>query len=333
MKYKNILVTGGAGFVGSNLAINFKKKYPKINITCFDNLSRRGSELNLPRLKNNHINFVYGDVRNREDFLSLRADLVIDCSAEPSVLAGISNPYFLINNNLIGTINCLEFARIQKAAFVFLSSSRVYPIEELNKNKFKPVSEKFPLGTNRSLYGATKLAAEFLIQEYINSFGLKAIINRCGCITGPWQFGKVDQGVFTLWMAAHYFKKELSYIGFGGKGKQVRDFIHINDLFDILDIELLNIDRYSGNIYNIGGGPKNSVSLSELTKICQKITGNKIKINSIKENRPNDILAYISDISKIKKQSHWQPSRNIETTMTDIYNWIKNNKDILKNIL
>jgi len=333
MKYKNILITGGAGFVGSNLAILFKKKYSKIKITCLDNLSRRGSELNLPRLKENHIDFVFGDVRNSEDLQNINTDLVIDCSAEPSVLAGQNNPQFLINNNLNGTINCLELSRIQKADFVFLSSSRVYPIEELNKNKFKPIPETFPLGKNRSLYGATKLSSEFIVQEYINSFNLKAIINRCGCITGPWQFGKVDQGVFTLWMAAHYFKKELSYIGFGGKGKQTRDFIHIHDLFDILNIQINDIGAYSGKIYNIGGGPKNNISLTHLTKLCQKITGNKIKIKSIKENRPNDILSYISDISKIKKQSHWEPSRNIETTMQDIFNWIKDNETSLKNIL
>jgi len=333
MKYKNILITGGAGFVGSSLAINFKNKYPKINITCFDNLSRRGSELNLPRLKANKISFIYGDTRNQEDLKNISTDLIIDCSAEPSVLAGNTNPYFLINNNLIGTINCLEIARNKKSDFVFLSSSRIYPIDELNKNKFKPVPENFPLGKYRSLYGATKLSSELIIQEYINSFQIKAIIDRCGCITGPWQFGKVDQGVFTLWMAAHYFKKELSYIGYGGKGKQIRDFIHINDLFNILDIQLNSIKKYSGEIYNIGGGIKNSVSLAQLSKICENISGNKIKIHSIKENRPNDILCYISDISKIKKVSHWSPVIDINKTMTDIYNWIKENENTLKNIL
>jgi len=333
MKYKNILITGGAGFVGSNLAISLKQKYPQTKITCLDNLSRRGSELNLTRLKQNKIVFNYGDIRQPEDLNFLTADLIIDCSAEPSVLAGITNPYFLINNNLIGTINCLELARIRKSDFIFLSSSRVYSIKELNRQKFKAVAENFPLGRVRSLYGTTKLAAELIIQEYADSFNLKAIINRCGCLAGPWQFGKVDQGVLTLWLAAHYFKKELAYIGFGGRGKQVRDFLHIRDLFEILDIQINHFYQYSGEIYNIGGGIKNSTSLVNLTKICQKITGNKIKIKSIKKNRPNDVISYITDISKIKKQAHWSPQISLEKTIEDTYNWIKENESVLKNIL
>jgi CDP-paratose 2-epimerase len=355
MKYKKILITGGAGFVGSNLALKLKKKYPEANVFCLDNLKRRGSELNIPRLKKAGINFVHGDIRNKEDFEEFgKIDLILECSAEPSVLAGITSSLsYLINTNLIGTINCLEFARQNKAAFVFLSTSRIYPIDPINNLNYveeekrfnladkqtvagaskNGIAENFPLEGARSLYGTTKLCSELLLQEYIYNYGLKGVINRCGVITGPWQMGKVDQGVFVLWVARHIFDRKLSYIGYGGTGKQVRDFIHIDDLFDILDIQLNDIGKFSGNIYNIGGGLENSVSLEELTAICERVTGKKIEIDSVKENRPADLKLFITDCEKIKKLTGWKPKKNAEETVKDIAEWINENKESLKPIL
>lgn len=355
MRYKKILITGGAGFVGSNLAIKLKEKYSDAEIFVLDNLKRRGSELNLPRFKKAGINFIHGDIRNKEDFEEIgKIDLLFECSAEPSVLAGLdTSPSYLINTNLLGTINCLELARKNKATFIFISTSRVYPVKPINSLQFKEektrfslennqkiigasaegIAENFPLEGTRSLYGSTKLCSEIIIQEYMDSFGLKGIINRCGVITGPWQMGKIDQGVFVLWVARHIFGGKLSYIGYGGKGKQVRDFIHIDDLFDILDIQINDLKTYSGNIFNIGGGKENSVSLQELTEICEKTTGNKIKINSVKENRPADLISFITDCDKIKKISGWKPKKNAEKTVSDIANWINKNKEQLKDIL
>jgi len=352
---KNILITGGAGFVGSNLAIKLKEKYPELKIFVFDNLKRRGSELNLPRLKNAKINFIHGDIRNKEDFEEVgEIDLIIECSAEPSVLAGLNtSPSYLLNTNLLGTINCLELARKNNAAFIFISTSRVYPIKSINNLVFKEeetrftlidnqksigaskegVAENFSLEGARSLYGATKLCSEIIIQEYMNSFGLTAIINRCSIITGPWQMGKVDQGVFVLWVAKHIFGGKLSYIGYGGSGKQVRDFIHIDDFFDIIDIQINNLNKYKWGVYNIGGGVKNSISLKELTQICEKITGNSIKVDSIKDSHPADLISFISDCNKIKKISGWAPKKNAEETVCDIAKWINQNKEQLKDIL
>jgi len=340
MDYKNILITGGAGFVGSNLALKLKAKYRGAEIFCMDNLKRRSSELNIPRLKAAGVNFVHGDIRNKEDFEEIgKNDLILECSAEPSVLAGItSSPSYLINTNLVGTINCLEFARQNRAAFVFLSTSRVYPIDPINnlvyveeEKRFnladkqatigaskEGIAENFPLEGARSLYGTSKLCSELLLQEYIYNYGIKGIINRCGVITGPWQMGKVDQGVFVLWVARHIFSGKLSYIGYGGEGKQVRDFIHIDDLFDILDIQLNDIEKFNGNIWNIGGGLESSVSLKELTEICEKVTGNKIEIDSVKDNRPADLKMFITDSTKIKKLTGWKPKKNAEETIKDI---------------
>jgi len=135
--YSNILITGGAGFVGSNLAVAFQQRYPQSDITCLDNLKRRGSELNLPRLQAAGIRFVHGDIRNREDLdLNQNVDLLIECSAEPSVLAGFDNsPDYLINTNLVGTVNCLEVARRQKADMIFLSTGRLLSRENRRHGK------------------------------------------------------------------------------------------------------------------------------------------------------------------------------------------------------
>ncbi len=346
MNYQNILITGGAGFVGSNLAIKLKKKYPKINIIVLDNLIRKGSELNVPRLKKAQVEFIKGDVRNKKDLkIKQKIDLIIECSAEPSVLAGVNeSPQYLIDTNLVGAINCLELARKDKSDFLFLSTSRVYPIEYINQLKFKEtktryelvdikgINENFPLDKPRSLYGTTKLSAEYFLQEYIQTYGIRGIINRCGLITGPWQFGKVDQGIVVFWLASHIFNKELNYTGYEGLGKQVRDFIHIDDLFEAIDVQLNNFDKYNKQAFNIGGGLENSFSLLELTKQCQKITGNKIKINKVKEDRPNDIRIYLSDCSKFKKLNNWHCQKNLETTLKDIYKWILKNKKKLKEI-
>lgn len=355
MDFKNILITGGAGFVGSNLAIKLKTDFPKINITCLDNLNRRGSELAIKRLKANEINFIHGDIRNREDLeLPDKYDLVIECSAEPSVMAGIgSSPDYLINTNLIGTINCLELVRKTGAKVFFISTSRIYPISYINNLNYtesewrfdisdnqritgassKGIAENFPLDKPRSLYGTTKLASELLLAEYIDTYGVKGILNRCGVITGPWQMGKVDQGVFVLWVAKHYFNQSLSFIGYGGEGKQVRDFIHIDDLYRAIVTQLKDFDNYVGEPYNIGGGLKNSVSLKELTSLCQEITGNKIPIKSIKEDRPADLRFFITDSSKFINKSGLRWEKNAKQTVQDIYDWIKENETDLRSVL
>lgn len=354
MDFKNILITGGAGFVGSNLALKLKAEFPELKIICMDNLKRRGSELSLPRFKNAGIEFLHGDIRNKEDFPPEEVDLILECSAEPSVLAGIgSSPEYLLNTNLVATINCLEFARKNNSKFLFLSTSRVYPISYINDLKYSEtkerfnisndqttpgaseagISESFPLDNPRSLYGVTKLASELVIQEYADTYKMPTIINRCGVITGPWQMGKIDQGVFVLWVAKHFFNKSLSYIGYGGEGKQVRDFIHVEDLYQAIKHQLGSFDDYTDRVYNIGGGLENSVSLKELTKLCEEITGNKIQIESVKEDRPADLRFFITDSTRFLEKSGLQWNKDARTTVQEIYEWIRDNKDQLEPIL
>ena len=351
-KYKKIAITGGAGFVGSNLAVKLKEHYPKVEITALDNLKRRGSELILSRLKDYGIKFKHADVRNREDLENVSCDLVIECSAEPSAQAGIQCGLdYLINTNLTGAVNCLELARRENANFIFLSTSRVYPFGAINDLSFREtdsrfeldasqefpgvsgegVREDFTLNGPRTFYGATKLAAEHLIGEYVHFKGVKSIINRCGVITGPWQMGKVDQGVVVFWVVAHMLGKPLQYIGW--RGKQVRDFIHIDDLFNVINLQLNNFEKYSGEVFNIGGGKDCSFSLLELTEICSKLTGKKISFSEDNTIRPGDVQWYLSDTAKAQSQFDWFPKKNLEETVGEILTWTQEHKHFLGSIV
>jgi CDP-paratose 2-epimerase len=295
----NILITGGCGFVGSNLAIHLKTQQPEYQIQVLDNLSRRGSELNQNRLQFYGIGFTKGDVRNVTDLEQFsEVDLIIDAAAEPSVMAGLNHdPKELVDINFGGTINCLELARKRQCAFIFLSTSRVYSYPDLNSLPFdeeatrfefgektgyfrKGIDETFSTSALKSFYGASKYASEMLINEYAAHYSIRNIINRFGVVAGPHQMGKVDQGFLTLWVAAHYFNLPLSYFGFGGQGKQVRDILHIDDLCQLISLQINNLNEINGMCFNVGGGWKNSISLTELTSLTAVVTGNRIKVVS-----------------------------------------------------
>jgi CDP-paratose 2-epimerase len=352
---KTIVITGGAGFVGSSLALELKANHPQYEIYCMDNLKRKGSELNVARLGKAGIHFIHGDIRNKEDFDTLPiATTIIEASAEPSVLAGLNgSPDYLMNTNLFGTVNCLNYAVKCKAEFIFLSTSRIYPIKSIEKLNYeeadtrfqlsdsqetigvssKGIAENFPLDGARSLYGTTKLASELIIQEYQEFFGLKTIINRCGVLTGPWQMGKVDQGVMVLWIAKHFFEQQLAYIGYGGTGKQTRDMLHVKDLYRLIDWQIDNIDKINGEILNVGGGNEVSASLQELTKICQEVTGKTIPITNIPENRAADIRMYITDNTKVSNLTGWKPQIGIKQIVEEITQWLAENREALEPIL
>jgi CDP-paratose 2-epimerase len=339
-----LLITGGAGFVGSNLAVSLASRHPEWEVIALDNLYRKGSELNLPRLEESGVEFVRGDVREPADLAALPPiSALVECSAEPSVMSGVDgDTSYLLHTNLTGAYNCLELARRDGAFFVFLSTSRVYPVApqvELNleegETRFEiaaeqdvpgvspaGISEDFPLQGARTLYGTTKLAAELLIEEYRAAFGLPAVADRCGVIAGPWQMGKVDQGVFTHWMLAHHFRNPLSYIGFGGHGKQVRDLLHVEDLVDLVERQLLDSAAWDGRIVNVGGGRECSLSLLETTEICRRLTGNEVQIAAVPETRSGDVPVYLSDCARLFGLDEWRPQRSAEQVLADIHDWI-----------
>jgi CDP-paratose 2-epimerase len=343
---ETVLVTGGAGFVGSTVAIAVRRAWPAASVIAFDNLRRRGSELNLHRLKEAGVRFVHGDVRSLADLMEIRPepDLILECSADPSVLSGYGgSPDYLIQTNLTGCFHCLEVARRTKADFIFVSTSRVYPVARLNALDFEEtdtrfllspqqtvagasehgVSEEFPLDGARSLYGMTKLAAELMLIEYGDAYGIRYVIDRCGLLTGPWQMAKADQGVVAFWVAAHCFGRGLKYIGFGGSGKQVRDFLHIDDFCDLLLDQIEHMDAYAGRSWNVGGGVANSISLKEATDLCREVTGKSVEVTASAENRPSDLKLYITDHRAVSAVRGWRPCRDARRTFGDITAWIR----------
>jgi CDP-paratose 2-epimerase len=343
---RTMLVTGGAGFIGSSLAIAFKTRYPGDRVIAFDNLRRRGAELNVVRLREAGVEFRHGDVRAPGDLEPFAGglDVIVECSAEPSVLAGRSgDARYVIDTNLAGCVNCLELARTTGAAFVFLSTSRVYPTATLARLRYdtretrfaliddqpvpgvsaRGISEDLPLTGVRTLYGSTKLASELLIAEYVDMFGLRAVVNRCGVVSGPWQMGHAEQGVFAHWMMAHVFKRPLAYIGFGGGGLQVRDVLHVDDLADLVDLQLQRPDAWTGEPLNAGGGAANSVSLLEFTRMCESLTGITLDIGSRPDTRPGDVPIYVTDNARIEQRFGWRPARGVATVARDLHEWIR----------
>jgi len=344
-----VLVTGGAGFVGASLALALARRHPDWELTALDNLKRRGSELNLPRLRAAGVRFVHGDVREPGDLDALPPfQAVVECSAEPSALAGRDgSTAYAVRTNLLGAWHCLELARRQRAQLVFLSTSRVYPVAALSAlalaetaTRFEllpeqplggaspaGIAEDFPLDGARTLYGATKLAAELLIAEYRDAYGLCAVVNRCGVIAGPWQMGKVDQGVFTHWMLAHLFGWKLAYIGFGGTGRQVRDLLHVDDLVDLVERQLLAPRAWDGVTANVGGGRACSLSLAETTALCREIAGREVPVAAAGEDRPGDVPLYVSDCTRLFGLTDLRPLRGAREVLEDIAAWIRSNAE------
>ncbi len=347
MRGATVLVTGGAGFVGSAVARRLAAPDVGARVVAFDNLRRRGSELNVPLLAEAGVAFVHGDVRHQDD-LALGGrpiDLIVECAAEPSVLAGYGGgSRYVVDANLGGLVNCLELARERGARMMFLSTSRVYPVERVNALAVREtttryaltdqpgvpgasaegIAEDFPLGGVRTLYGSTKLAGELLLAEYA-ALGVEYVITRFGVIAGPGQMGKVDQGVFSLWMARHVFGGALRYQGWGGAGKQVRDVVHIADACDLLLAQLGAWSSVNGRTWNAGGGLANSLSLAETTALCEEISGTHVEMSSDLATHPSDVRVYLSDQRALMHALSWRPLRAPRQVLEDLHAWMTSN--------
>ena len=335
-----ILITGGCGFVGSNLALFLKKK--GFSVHTLDNLTRKGSTYNSNLLKKQKIKNYKINISNIKKIKSLpKYDLILDCCAEAAVEISKNDFDKVINTNLIGTINILKKSKNDKSKIIFISSSRIYPLEEMNKvikNKnlkskikiSKMFSEKDKIIGPKTIYGLTKLCSEMLIEEFSYAYQLKYLINRCGVISGPLQFGKQDQGFVSLWIWRHLNKKKLSYIGYGGYGNQIRDVLHIDDLSELILLQIKNINKINNKLFTVGGSKTSYTSLSQLTKLCQKITGNKIKMGKVSKTSSYDIPYYLSDNTHVSNTYRWKPKRNINQVVMDTFLWLKKNKPIIK---
>jgi CDP-paratose 2-epimerase len=337
-----ILIAGICGFVGSTLALALRDLRGDANISGIDNFCRSGSETNRRRLQDAGIAVAHGDIRCAGDIDALPdCDWVIDAAANPRVLAGTTGSVSsrqLMEHNLLGTVNLLEYSRSSKAGFILLSSSRVYNIPALTKLPLKVDDEAFLLDARQplppglsaqgigesfstappvSLYGATKLASEVLALEYGQSFGFPVVVNRCGVLAGETQFGVADQGIYSFWIRMYALRRPLKYLGFGGTGHQVRDALHPRDLADLLLRQMEQPKYSSGKIWNVGGGVSNSMSLAQLSRWCADTFGeHQVQVDGTP--RPFDVPWVVMDNRNVEQTFGWQPL----TALTDILSGI-----------
>ena len=332
-----ILITGGAGFVGGNLGVHLSQCGH--TVIALDNLVRRGSEYNLSRLWNHGIEFRHGDVRCPEDWRDIKADVVLECSAQPSAIDGYQNPVFDFTNNTVPLIHLLDWCRQRQAGIILWSTNKVYPVHAVHNQRIietperyvseKAIDENTPLdGGDRSLYGASKVMADLMVQEWSDAFKIPAIVNRFSCLAGPWQWGKCEQGWVAWWMIAHRLGLPLKYIGF--QGKQVRDVLFVDDLCRLIEMQIEKMPI--GKVYNVGGGKYNSISLRECTHFCQQITGRKVPISIMEEPRRADFAVYISDTAKVEKDYGWFPTVFNEEGLEQIDEWAVGHLPLLSNL-
>ncbi len=338
-----ILISGVCGFVGSTLAKTLLATGHGHAIYGFDNFIRPGSESNRAELKNLGVKIFHADLRAASDLETLPAvDCVIDAAANPSVLAGVdgqTSSRQLVEHNLGGTINLLEYCKAHKAGFILLSTSRVYSIAPLAQLKVTAINDAFvpdagsalPAGLSSagidetfattapiSLYGSTKLASETLALEYGETFGFPVFINRCGVLAGAGQFGRADQGIFAYWINSWRQKRPLKYLGFGGQGHQVRDCLHPQDLVPLIEKQITASKLTAPDrIVNLSGGTASAMSLKQLSAWCAQRFGPHAVVAD-GTVRPFDLAWVVLDSSKAARLWDWQPTQKVSAILEEI---------------
>lgn len=347
-----VLITGISGFAGFNISRSLLQHSDSLQLFGLDNFSRKGSEQNISRLIDMGVKLIRADIRAQSDIDALpQVDWVIDCAANPSVLAGLDDQASsrqVMEHNLLGTINLLEYCKKHKAGLVLLSTSRVYSAAELaalpvktSSNRYElstcetsgisgsGITEEFATSAPISLYGASKLASETLILEYGECFNFPVWINRCGVLAGAGQFGKADQGIFSYWLHSFREKNPLKYIGFGGKGLQVRDALHPKDLSPLLIKQMEEPKRDAPKIVNLGGGRENSMSLKQLSSWCEDLFGPN-EVTPSDDERPMDAPWIVMDSSLANKAWDWSPETKIQEILEEIARHAEKNPQWLK---
>jgi len=343
-----VLITGICGFVGSTLAQAWVEA-GRHTVFGIDNLSRAGSHVNRKALRESGIEVFHGDIRCPADLEALpKVDYVVDAAANPSVLAGVDGRISsrqIAENNLVGTLNTLEFCKKHGAGIVLLSSSRVYSIEALRKLDLEPIDNalapradcRFPKGASCagiaedfstaapvSLYGATKLASELLALEYGEAFEIPVWINRCGILAGARQFGHAGQGVVSYWIHAWARTQPLRYLGANGKGHQTRDVLDPVDLLPLLDQQMDTSDKACDRIFNVGGGVDNAISLNSLSAWCRERFGPH-DVAADTSDRPYDIPWMVLDSARARQAWNWKPQKGLHMILEEIADFAERN--------
>lgn len=342
---KKLLITGGAGFIGTNTCLYFLKK--GYEVTIFDNLVRKGADINLKSVKKQFpkVLFVKGDMRNPQDISRVvkNKDIIIHLAGQVAVTTSVKEPKEDFEINVIGTTNLLEAVRMYnpKAVLLYASTNKVYGDlsidllkERTSRYKYKNtqlkngIPETYPLNFH-SPYGCSKGSADQYVLDYARTFGINTIVFRQSCIYGPYQFGIEDQGWIAWFLLAVMFNKNITIYG---DGKQVRDILFVDDLVNAYESAIKNIKKTRGQVYNIGGGLKNSISIwSEFKPILENLFSRKIVVK-YEDSRIGDQKIYISNIKKAKKDFGWYPKVGVRDGIKKLYYWINKNKEIIQKV-
>jgi CDP-paratose 2-epimerase len=337
-----LLITGICGFVGSSLARTFWEAGSGFEIQGIDNLSRPGSEINRRVLGKYGVKLHHGDIRSMSDLENVPStDWVIDAAANPSVLAGISdtmNSRQVVEHNLVGTVNLLELCKQRTSGFVMMSTSRIYSLADLSSlhlevcsNAYVPVlsgavpagltadgvAEEFSTAPPLSLYGATKLASEVLALEYSCAFDFPVFVDRCGVLAGAGQFGRPDQGIFSYWIHCYCRRRPLRYIGFGGRGFQVRDCMHPMDLTKLVMKQMRAGSSATIKTVNASGGISSSISLAQLSAWCAERFGPH-PVAADPRDRKFDVPWLVLNPSAAKRLWQWEPEVGLDSVLEEI---------------
>lgn len=337
---KTWLITGGAGFIGTNSADYFLRKGD--GVIVLDNLSRKGTEKNLAWLKEKHGNrleFVKADVVRDFDILiplMERVDIVLHLAAQVAVTTSVANPREDFEINAMGTFNVLETIRQSKRrpTILYSSTNKVYGgmedvaiVERDGRYAYSDlphgVVEERPLDFH-SPYGCSKGAADQYVHDYGRIYGLKTVVFRQSCIYGYRQFGIEDQGWVAWFTIAATLNKPITIYG---DGKQVRDVLFVDDLTKAFDLAIHKLDRTSGRVYNIGGGPMNTMSLLELIAFLESFLGKKIPY-SVADWRPGDQKVFVADVQLAKAEFGWEPTTSVEQGVRQLQKWVMENKEL-----
>jgi CDP-paratose 2-epimerase len=344
-----ILVTGGAGFVGSHAATYYAQKGNQV--VCYDNLSRAellkkpiNKTYNWNYLKNlANLRLIKGDIRNLGKLkeAAMDTDVIIHTAAQTAVTTSMQDPRVDFEVNALGTFNVLEAARLSNSdpAIIYCSTNKVYgnnvnrirviekgTLYEFDEDEFRSgISEAFPIDLcEHTPYGCSKLAADIYVQDYARLYGLKTAVFRMSCVYGVRQFGVEDQGWVIWFTIATILGRPITIYG---NGKQVRDVLYVSDLVNAFDAFLKRKEQVHHDVFNMGGGPTNTLSLLELLGILEELTGKRSRI-TFSNWRPSDQKVYVSDVSKAKKILDWQPTVKPREGVGKLVKWVQENKEI-----
>jgi CDP-paratose 2-epimerase len=336
---RNYLLTGGAGFIGSNYARRLMQRNEQV--TLFDNLSRAGAQRNVDWLKSQFgadaFRLIVGDVRNASQIAEAaqEADVIVHLAGQVAVTTSVTNPRDDFEANALGTFNTLEAARLsgRNPIFIYASTNKVYGgmedvkvVEEPTRWRYADLEhgcpETQPIDFH-SPYGCSKGAGDQYVRDYARIYGLRSVVFRQSCIYGPRQFGIEDQGWLAWMIIAAVTGRKITIFG---DGKQVRDVLHVEDLLNAYDAAIEKIDIAKGQIYNMGGGAQNVMAVwAEFGPILERLLGHKIEVTHA-DWRPGDQRVFYADTRKAKRELGWEPKISLEEGIEMLVQWVKENR-------